>query len=162
MAEHFSFGSWDIEPVPSSSTQCALARAIAPASAKFRPRFSAARLQFDSVTGPALSVRGLRTRRHCVYELESDSADSPALEVMVERLGRQEGWSVVGQVFCPSGEAWAGCAVELCEEAAGGLSRAVRTNEWGEFALTPANNGPWRLGLVAGGRRYDIAPVPMP
>ena len=58
----------------------------------------------------------------------------------------------------PAGTPTSGLVAHL----ASGLSRAVRTNEWGEFALTPANNGPWRLGLVAGGRRYDIAPVPMP
>ena len=162
MADHFSFGSWDIDPVPSSSAQRALARAVVPISTSLRPSLATIRLQFDSVSAPTPGVRGLRARRHCVYALEAEGTPPPALEVMVERVGRHEEWSVVGQIFRASGEGWADCPVELRGSAPGGGLLTGRTNEWGEFALSPAGSGPWRLGVVAGGRRFEVAPVLMP
>jgi hypothetical protein len=161
MAEHFSFGSWDIKPVPSSNFARMLARAV-PSSAVACPRSASVILQFDSIATPVSGVRGLSSRRHCVYGLGTGDAVSPTLEVLVERRGQRDGWSVLGQVFQASGEGWAGCAIELRDARAGAMSHTARTNAMGEFALMPAGNGPWRLGVVAGGKRYDIAPVQMP
>ena len=155
------------EPLPAGSLERALAhgaRAAASVAASSERGF---RLAFDNFTAPlALSVRGPQARRHCVYELDPEpgmaSGQRASVEVMVERVGRSEGWSVVGQLLDPSGEGWRDCSMELTGEAPAAAPVRCRTNGFGEFAFAPAQAGPWRLDLQAGQRHWGIAPLLMP
>jgi hypothetical protein len=153
------------EAVPSQR----LDRALALVHSVARPLrgIVGARLMFDSFAMPLPStVRGLQARRHCVYELDAEpagGASRASLEVMIERLGRDQGWSVVGQVLNGKGEGWRDCVVELAGGETGGAApQTGRTNAWGEFSLAPAGAGSWSLGVQAGQQRWGVAPLLMP
>lgn len=149
----------------------AVARPRVPAAGERRNRILAAdrvRLVFDSFAAPCPSaVRSTAwARRHCVYELEAlqDASEAASAEVMVERIGRNEGWSVVGQVLDATGRGWQECAIAMTSMATRGpaMVRTARTNGWGEFSLMQTENGPWRLDLQAGQQQWEIAPVLIP
>ncbi|HUX66910.1 MAG TPA: hypothetical protein VMV31_05440 [Terriglobales bacterium] len=159
----------DREPLPPACLERALALASPPdrTARALRPRPAgrgAVRLAFDSFTAPwPARVRGLQARRHCVYQL--DGSPDLSLEVMVERVSRHDGWSVVGQVLNAVGEGWPDCAVELTGVAGpspNAPARRARTNAFGEFALLPTDAGPWCLDLQAGLKHWGVAPVLLP
>ena len=117
------------------------------------------RLVFDNMSTPLPAY--LRSMggysRHCVYSL----SESASVEVLVERVSRLQGWSVVGQVLNEDGRGWDECRVQLTDERE--YWQETSTNAAGEFAFTHAGQGSrLKLELEAGERRWEIAPVLMP
>jgi len=149
------------EPLPTVARERVLAMAQMPPAQK-RASWTGARLSFDSFTTPMpATVRGMAARRLCVYEL--DGEPGARVDVMVERVGRHDGWSVVGQVLNAKGEGWRDCAVDLTEaELESVATPSGRTNAFGEFSFVRANGNPWRLDLQVGQKRFGIAPLLMP
>lgn len=122
-------------------------------------RREGARLVFDNLSTPmpAYLRSGGGYSRHCVYSL----SESASVEVLVERISRQQGWSVVGQVLDEEGRGWGDCKVQLTDER--DCWQATTTNAAGEFAFAQAGQGAnLVLELEAGECRWEIPQVLLP
>jgi hypothetical protein len=150
MTEEERVPDWAVERV------LALPQQSAPAGL---PKRAKVRLVFDNMSTPMPAY--LRSTggysRHCVYSL----SESASLEVLVERVSRQQGWSLVGQILDDDGRGWEECRIQLTDERE--CWQETSTNQAGEFAFAHAGQGSrLRLELEAGDRRWEIAPVLMP
>lgn len=122
-------------------------------------RSESARLVFDNLSTPmpAYLRSGGGYSRHCVYSL----SESASVEVLVERISRQQGWSVVGQVLDEDGRGWGDCKIQLTDERDCWLE--TTTNDAGEFAFAQAGQGTnLTLELEAGESRWEIPQVLLP
>ncbi|MGH9478841.1 MAG: hypothetical protein ACRD1A_06395 [Terriglobales bacterium] len=127
------------------------------------PTASSLRLVFDNFTAMPAAVRGVQVRRHCVYNAVAPAGAS--LELMIERVGGQMGWSVLGQILDSNGEPWRDCAIEMAgwrPEMPLGLVDSARSNAFGEFTFIRSDAGPWRMNVQTGQQQWSLAPLLMP
>lgn len=150
----------DREPVPESWLQrIAAAPRRLPRQAPEPTRFSL-RLGFDNFAFAGAAVRGLKTRRHCVYHLKPGDGRELDVEIMVERVNSRSGWSVVGQILAGDGAEWRSGSLQLSRDGADACNS--HTDAAGEFSFVRKDTGPWQLRLFEGNRMLGVIPVVMP